>query len=273
VSLIEPLIAPGNRILALTNDGGTPAEVAARLVKRGFGDSTLTVLESMGGPAETRHDGPAHAMTARAFGPFNTLAVTCKAGPDAIVLPRAPGLPDGAFLHDGQMTKREVRAATLAALSPGPDLLLWDVGAGCGSIAIEWMRAARNARAVAFEREPKRLEMISANAASLGAPGLKIVPGALPGTLRGEPFPDAAFVGGGIADTGVFDAVWRALKPGGLLVANTVSLDGEATVLDLHASHGGDLVRIEVSHLDRIGGMRVMRPRMAVLQWRTQKPW
>lgn len=272
-SLIEPLIAPGNRILALTNDGATPAEVAARLVRRGFGDSVLSVFESMGGPAEVRHDGPAHAMTTRTFGPFNTLAVTCMAGPEAIVLPRVPGLPDGAFLHDGQMTKREVRAATLAALAPGPDLLLWDIGAGCGSIAIEWMRAARNARAIAFEREPKRLEMISANAASLGTPGLRIVPGSLPETLRGEPSPDAAFIGGGISDAGVFDAVWRALKPGGLIVANTVSLDGEATVLDLHARHGGDLVRIEVSHLDRIGGMRVMRPRMPVLQWRAQKPW
>jgi precorrin-6Y C5,15-methyltransferase (decarboxylating) len=147
------------------------------------------------------------------------------------------------------------------------------VGAGCGSIAIEWMRSARNAQAIAFERDPKRLEMISANADALGAPRLKIVPGALPDSLRGQPSPDAAFIGGAIGDGGVFDAVWRALKPGGLLVANTVSLDGEARALDLHAVHGGDLVRIDVSHLERIGGMRVLRPRMAVLQWRTQKPW
>jgi precorrin-6Y C5,15-methyltransferase (decarboxylating) len=272
-SLIEPLIAPGNRILALTSDGGTPAEVAARLVRRGFGDSRMTVLENMGGVAEARHEAAAHALTARAFGPFNTLAVHCIAGPDAIVLPRAPGLPDGAFRHDGQMTKREVRAATLAALGPGPDLLLWDVGAGCGSIGIEWMRAARNARAIAFERDAKRLEMISANAQSLGAPGLAIAPGDLPDSLRGQPGPDAAFIGGGLTCAGVFEAVWRALKPGGLLVANTVSLDGEARLLDLHADHGGDLVRIDVAQLERIGGMRVMRPRMAVLQWRAQKPW
>ena len=272
-SLIEPLIAPGNRVLALTSDGGTPAEVAARLVKRGFGGSRLTVLENMGGAAEARHDFIAHQIAARTFGPFNTLAVDCVAGPDAIVLPRVPGLPDGAFLHDGQMTKREVRAATLAALFPGPDLLLWDAGAGCGSIGIEWMRAARNAHAIAFERDANRLEMISANAAALGVPRLAIVPGALPDSLRGQPLPDAAFIGGGITKAGVFEAVWRALKPGGPLVANTVSLDGEARLLDLHASHGGDLVRIDVSCLERIGGMRVMRPRMAVLQWRTQKPW
>jgi precorrin-6Y C5,15-methyltransferase (decarboxylating) len=272
-ALVEPLIAPGNRILALTNDGGTPAEVAARLVKRGFGDSVMTVLENMGGPSEARHDAPAHAITGRTFGAFNTLAVACVGGPDAIILPRIPGLPDGAFRHDGQMTKREVRAATLAALCPAPDLLLWDVGAGCGSIGIEWMRAARNAHAIAFERNAARLEMISANAANLGVPRLKIVPGALPDTLRGEASPDAAFIGGGITETGVFEAVWRALKPGGMLVANTVSLDGEARLLDLHAAHGGDLVRIDISHLERIARMRVMRPRMAVLQWRTQKPW
>lgn len=272
-SLIEPLIAPGNRILALTNDGGTIAEVAARLVKRGFHDSQLTILENMGGPAETAHRVLAREVGTHTFGPFNTLAIACVARRDAVLLPRVPGLPDGAFLHDGQMTKREVRAATLAALQPAPDHLLWDVGAGCGSIGIEWMRAARNAHAIAFERDPKRLEMISANADALGTPRLKIVAGALPDSLRGEPSPDAAFIGGAIGDEGVFDAVWRALKPGGLLVANTVSLDGEARVLDLHAVHGGDLVRIDISHLDRIGGMRVMRPRMAVLQWRTQKPW
>jgi precorrin-6B C5,15-methyltransferase / cobalt-precorrin-6B C5,C15-methyltransferase len=273
-SLVEPLIAPDNRILALTNDRSTIGEVAQRLCRRGFGKSRLTVLEHMNGKAErvTRfaaEDGDAQA----AFSDFQTLAIECQAGPDAIILPRIPGLPDSAFQHDGQLTKREVRAATLAALAPSPHRLLWDIGAGCGSIAIEWMRAARNARAIAFEQVPERLAMISANAEALGVPSLSIVPGRVPASLEGQPGPDAVFIGGGVSDDKVFAAVWPRLGRGGVLVANTVTLEGNARLAALQQSHGGDLIRIDIAHLEQLGSHRGLRPRMPVLQWRARKPW
>jgi precorrin-6Y C5,15-methyltransferase (decarboxylating) len=272
--LVEPLIAPDNRILALTNDRTTIAEVAQRLCRRGFGRSRLTVLEHMNGKAERVTRFAAEDAEAQApFSDFQTLAIECEAGPDATILPRIPGLPDSAFQHDGQLTKREVRAATLAALAPSPHRLLWDVGAGCGSIAIEWMRAARDARAIAFEQVPGRLAMISANAEALGVPSLSIVPGRVPASLEGQPAPDAVFIGGGVSDEKIFEAVWLRLGRGGMLVANTVTLEGHACLAALQQSHGGDLIRIDIAHLEQLGSQRTLRPRLAVLQWRVQKPW
>jgi precorrin-6B C5,15-methyltransferase / cobalt-precorrin-6B C5,C15-methyltransferase len=272
--LIEPLIAPANRIIALTNDRTTIAEVARRLCRRGFGGSRLTVLEHMSGKAErvTRFAAE-DADFQEPFADFQTLAIECQAGPDAIVLPRIPGLPDSAFQHDGQLTKREIRAATLAALMPSPHRLLWDIGAGCGSIAIEWMRAARNARAIAFEQVPGRLAMISANAEALGTPSLSIVPGTAPASLAGQPSPDAVFIGGGVSDEAIFAAVWPRLTPGGMLVANTVTLEGNARLTSLQQSHGGDLIGIDIAYLEQLGSRRGLRPRMPILQWRVQKPW
>lgn len=272
--LIEPLIAPENRILALTSDRSTIAEVASRLARRGFGRSRLTVLEHMNGKAErVTSFAAADAAATADFSDFHTLAITCHAGPDAIILPRLPGLPDHAFRHDGQLTKREVRASTIAALAPSPHRLLWDVGAGCGSVAIEWMRAARNARAVAFEREPARLAMIAANAEALGVPDLAIMPGTAPASLADAPAPDAVFIGGGISDDAVFLAAWPRLAAGGRLVANTVTLEGEARLIALHRQHGGDLVRIAIAHVEPLGQWRGLRPTMPVLQWRVEKPW
>jgi precorrin-6Y C5,15-methyltransferase (decarboxylating) len=273
--LVEPLIAPDNRIIALTNDRTTIAEVAQRLRRRGFGLSRLTVLEHMSGKAErvTRFAANDDAELQQPFADFQTLAIECRASPDAVILPRNPGLPDSAFQHDGQLTKREVRAATLAALMPSPHRLLWDIGAGCGSIAIEWMRAARNARAIAFEHSPERLAMISANAEALGTPSLSIVPGSAPASFAGQPPPDAVFIGGGVSDEAVFAAAWRQLTPGGMLVANTVTLEGNARLAALQQGHGGDLVGIDIAYLEQLGSLRGMRPRMPVLQWRVHKPW
>ncbi|MGE0007717.1 MAG: precorrin-6y C5,15-methyltransferase (decarboxylating) subunit CbiE [Parvibaculaceae bacterium] len=269
---IEGFIQPGARILALTADGSTVAEVARRLVARGYGASDMTVLENMGGPREDCFRFRAEDIPERSFSDLNTLAVRCRPGPGAALLPRVPGLPDEAFVHDGQLTKREVRAATLAALAPYPDALLWDVGAGCGSIAIEWMRAARGARAIAFERDAQRLRMIGENAERLGAPRLKVVAGAAPASLSGQEAPDAVFIGGGMGIHGVFEDSWAALKPQGRMVANVVSLEGELHLVDLQEKHGGDLVRLDVSCLTRIGSLRALRPRLAVLQWRAVKP-
>ena len=269
---IEPFIQPDVRLLVLTADAATIAEVARRLVARGFGRSGIIVLENMGGTRERVSSFTADHIPQAGFSDLNTLAIHCIAAPDAQVLSRLAGLPDDAFLHDGQLTKCEVRAATLAALVPAPDKLLWDVGAGCGSIAIEWMRAARGCEAIAFESEAERLRLIAANASRLGTPRLRIAAGEAPATLLGQDAPDAVFIGGGLGVPGVFEASWEALKPGGAMVANVVTIEGEMHLYDLHEKHGGDLARIEVSYLTRIGSLRALKPRMAVTQWRARKP-
>jgi precorrin-6Y C5,15-methyltransferase (decarboxylating) len=269
---LEAFIQPEARILALTADASTISEVARRLFARGYGQSDITVLENMGGPRESRASFRADEAPSRAFSDLNTLAIHCHAQPGAALLSRVPGLPDDAYLHDGQITKREVRAATLAALGPYPDALLWDVGAGSGSIAIEWMRAARGARAIAFESHAERLKMIGENADRLGTPRLTVIAGEAPASLKGRPRPDAVFIGGGMGVPGVFEESWAALKSQGCMVANVVTLEGELHLVDLQEKHGGELVRIEVSHLDRIGSLRALKPRMPVLQWRAVKP-
>ncbi|MCX7351260.1 MAG: precorrin-6Y C5,15-methyltransferase (decarboxylating) subunit CbiT, partial [Alphaproteobacteria bacterium] len=197
----------------------------------------------------------------------------CIASPHAKIQSRLAGLPDDAFVHDGQLTKREVRAATLAALAPTPDKLLWDVGAGCGSISVEWMRAARGCMSIAFEHDAERLAMIAANADALGTPRLKVMAGEAPATYAGQPKPDAIFIGGGLWLPGIVEKAWEALKPGGIIVANVVTIEGELHLYDLHEEHGGDIVRMDISSLTHVGRLRALRPRMAVTQWRAQKPW
>jgi precorrin-6Y C5,15-methyltransferase (decarboxylating) len=269
---LEAFIQPDVRLLALTADASTVAEVARRLVARGYGPSEITVLENMGGSHESSVRFRAEDFSERSFADLNTLAIWCRPRPGASLLPRIPGLPDEAFIHDGQLTKREVRAATLAALAPYPDALLWDVGAGCGSIAIEWMRAARGARAIAFEHDQERLRMIGENADRLGTPRLKVIAGEAPSSLAGQDAPDAVFIGGGMGIPGAFETSWAALKSQGRMVANVVTLEGELHLVDIQEKHGGDLVRLDVSYLAHIGPLRALKPRMAVLQWRAVKP-
>ncbi len=227
LALINGYIQPGARLLILSNDGATPCQVAGVLRERGYGESRLSVFEHMGGDKERCIEATAADWAQDRVADLNTLAVACIADPGAAHLPRVPGLPDDAFAHDGQLTKREVRAATLAALAPAPGQLLWDVGAGCGSIAIEWLRAAPNARAIAIERDAARRALIEANAATLGVPRLEIVAGVAPAALGGLAAPDAVFIGGGVADAALVEACWRALRLGGRLVANVVTVEGE----------------------------------------------
>ena len=196
----------------------------------------------------------------------------CAAGPEAALLPRVPGLPDAAFRHDGQMTKREVRAVTLAALAPVAGQLLWDVGAGCGSIAVEWMRAVPRARAIAVERKAERRVLIAENAEALGAPLLKIVAGAAPDALEGLEAPDAVFVGGGASEPGLIEACWQALNPGGRLVANAVTLEGEQAFLAWQKAKGGSLTRLAVSRAEPVGPFQGWRPLMPVTQYAATKP-
>ena len=166
-------------------------------------------------------------------------------------MPRTAGLPDDVFEHDGQLTKREVRAATLAALAPLPGETLWDVGAGCGSIAIEWLRQDEGRSAIAIERDPARAAMIARNAAALGVPELRTVLGASPEALKDLSPPHAVFIGGGIGTPGLLALAWASLPPGGRLVANVVTTEGEARLLDWHARYGGALTRIAVSRAER----------------------
>ncbi len=260
-------LAPGARILALSENRHSPRQVAEYLAARGWGPSRLTVLEHLNGATERRLDGSAASWPHAPGADLNTLAIVCEAGPDAAILPRVPGLPDHAFVHDGQLTKREIRAVTLAALVPLPGQTLWDVGAGCGSVGVEWMRAADRAAAVAIERDPARRDFIQRNAAALGVPALRIVDGTAPEALAGLPAPDAIFVGGGLSAPGVIETCRAALKPGGRLVANAVTLEGEAALVTLQARHGGSLTRIAVSRAESIGPFRGWRPSRPVTQW------
>jgi precorrin-6Y C5,15-methyltransferase (decarboxylating) len=270
LDLLALHLAPEARLLILSENGETPAHVATFLRDRGWSRSAISVLENLGAADERRVDGVAATWNAGPCADLNTIAVACVADPGARILSRAPGLPDEAFAHDGQLTKREVRAATLAALVPLPGQLLWDVGAGCGSIGIEWMRASRGARAIAIEREPSRQTMIAQNAAVLGVPKLRVVAGSAPEALRGLESPDAIFIGGGLSEP-VVEFCWNALKPSGRLAANAVTLEGEAILLSAHAKHGGELTRIAISRAGAVGGRTAFRPLMPVTQWSVTK--
>lgn len=273
VELLHPALVPGARILALSADGTTPAAVAALLRGRGYGPSRITVLERMGHPVlEKRVAGTAADWEERPHAALNTIAIECVAEPGAALLPRTPGLPDDAFRHDGQLTKRELRAVTLSALMPVLGQTLWDVGAGCGSVAIEWMRAAPRARAIAIEPRADRLALIAENAAALGVPGLKIVEGAAPDALNALPAPDAVFVGGGVTVPGLAEACWEALPSGGRFVANAVTLEGERALIDLYAKLGGGLTQLSVSRAADLGGFSGWKPLRPVTQLAVVKP-
>ena len=267
---LYPHIYPGARLLILSNDGNTPAQIAGMLAAQGYGDSIVVALEHMDGPREARHEAQAKDWGDGPVADLNTVAVECLAAPGARVLSRVAGLPDDAFEHDGQMTKREVRAATLAALAPLPGQLLWDVGAGCGSVAIEWMRAG--GRAIGIENNPDRMAMAARNAALLGVPELALIAGKAPAALDGLDAPDAVFIGGGIGTDGLFEACWLALKPGGKLVANTVTIEGEATLAKRHREHGGEMARLGISRLSPVGRLHGWKPLMQVTQWQAVKP-
>jgi precorrin-6Y C5,15-methyltransferase (decarboxylating) len=265
---VEQMIAfiqPDVRLLILTTGAETPGRIAAFLAERGFGKSRMSVLAAMGGPDETRFDGIAESWD-RVVPAFNTLAVECVAAPDAALLPRVPGLDDSLFRHDGTMTKQEVRAATLAKLMPMRGALLWDIGTGCGSVAVEWMRAARYARAIGIEPRADRRAMAAANALALGTPRLQVIDGTAPAALEGLEAPDAIFIGGGLGEA-VFAAAWDRLKPLGRLVANAVTLESEAALIALHAAHGGQLVRIATARAEPVGRFRGWRAAMPVTQW------
>jgi precorrin-6Y C5,15-methyltransferase (decarboxylating) len=269
---IHPHLYPGARVLILSEDAATPARVAAGLRERGYGASRMTVLEHMGGPSERVIESTAATWDADDIADFNTIAIACAAGPGTLLLPRVAGLPDTAFGHDGQLTKREVRAAALAVLAPVPGQLLWDVGAGSGAIGIEWMRSHFTCRAIAVERAPARAAIIRANADALGVPKLELVEGAAPDALADLEAPDAIFVGGGLSQLEIFATCWTALSPGGRLAANAVTVEGEQALFKCREKWGGSLTRIAVSRAEPIGRLTGWSALRTVTQFSVIKP-
>jgi precorrin-6Y C5,15-methyltransferase (decarboxylating) len=272
LDLVRPHLQPGARILALTSDGDGPAALAKLLAETGFGASRMTVLEALGGPREHIRGTTAAAFDCATIAALNTVAIEIEAAPDARVLARTPGLADNLFEHDGQITKREIRAMTLSALAPRRGELLWDIGGGSGSVAIEWMLADPTLRAIAVEKRADRAARIRRNAAAFGVPGLEVVEDAAPGALGALAAPDAIFVGGGASDGGVLDAAARALRPGGRMVVNAVTIETEALLLARHATLGGELIRIAVSRAEPVGGKTGWRAAMPVTQWVWGRP-
>jgi len=268
LAAVRRVLAPGARVLVLSEGAGTPGALATLLADDGWGDSALTVFEQLGGPAERRLDGTARHWAHPPGDPLNLVALTCD-GPGRAL---TPGLPDDAFEHDGQLTKREVRAVTLALLGPRRGELLWDVGAGNGSIALEWLRAHPTCRAVAVEPDPARAARIAANADALGVPGVRVVEGRAPDALDGLPTPDAIFIGGGVTADDVLPRCWEALPAGGRLVANAVTVESEGVLGAARARLGGELTRLSVARAAPVGGFTGWRPAMPVTIWSVAKP-
>ncbi|MGE8147718.1 precorrin-6y C5,15-methyltransferase (decarboxylating) subunit CbiE [Pseudomonas frederiksbergensis] len=264
IAALNAHLSGGVRLLVLSNDGQSPAAIAELLRERGFGASRLTVLEHLGGDSERRIDGVASDWVSVEIADLNLLAIECIAAPGTPRLSRLAGLPDSAFQHDGQLTKRDVRAITLARLAPTPGELLWDVGAGSGSIGIEWMRAHPSCRALAIEADDGRQLLIEQNRDALGVPGLQLIRGNAPQALAGLERPDAIFIGGGVTRDGVLDACWSALKPGGRLIANAVTLQSEMTLMSWRAQHGGELTRIHIAQAQPLGEFDTWRQALPI---------
>ncbi|WP_137724225.1 precorrin-6y C5,15-methyltransferase (decarboxylating) subunit CbiE [Prescottella subtropica] len=272
VATLAASLTDGQRLLVLANDQHTPGAVAQLLREHDFGDSRIVVLEQLGGPAEHVVDGVAQAWDRQPGDPLNVIALELRADPSAPRLTRVPGLPDAAYTGDGQMTKHEVRALTLSALAPAPGELLWDVGGGSGTIAVEWMRTDPRCRAVTFEKVASRVDQITGNAARLGTPTLR-VRGAAPDAFADETStPDAIFVGGGVTQDGMLDACWSRLRPGGRMVVNAVTAESEALILQWHTRFGGQLRKFQIYRGEPLGGFTAWRPQLPVAQWSTVKP-
>lgn len=257
-----PHLTPTRRAICLLRDGNAARELAAWLTKQGFGASSLSVMESLAGPSErVRTTLAVDFDLAEVTAP---VAVAISAA-GAAGLPRTPGLPDDAFVHDGQITKRPMRALTLSALAPRPGEILWDIGSGSGSISVEWCLAG--GRAFAIETRTDRAANIRTNAAAFGVVNnLTIIEGAAPAALAGLPPPNAVFVGGG-NEQAMFDALWAIIPAGTRLVANAVTLETEALLLAKQSKHGGELMRIELAQAGPLGSMRGWVPSRPLVQW------
>ena len=272
VAALNAHLHSGVRLLVLSNDGNSPAAIAALLRERGFGPSRLRVLEHLAGPAERSVEACANDWNDPPIADLNLIAIDCLADASTQPLSRIGGLPDSAFKHDGQLTKRDVRAITLARLAPLPGQLLWDVGAGSGSIGIEWMRAHPACRALAIEADEGRQGFIEHNRDALGVPGLQLIRGKAPDALQALERPDAIFIGGGVTREGVLDLCWERLLPGGRLVANAVTLQSEVALAQFREQHGGELTRIHIAHTQPLGSFDTWRQALPISLLDVVKP-
>jgi precorrin-6Y C5,15-methyltransferase (decarboxylating) len=276
LDFIRPHLQPGARILALTSGASAPTAIADLLCAAGYGASQVTVLEALGGPRERVRSTHANTFNFDSIAALNTVAIEVAGDPTARILPRTPGLADALFEHDGQITKREIRALTLSALAPRRNEHLWDVGAGCGSVAIEWMLADPSLSAIAIERRSDRAARIRRNAAAFGVPDLQVLEAGAPEALSGLEPPDAVFIGGGATTPGVIETAQAALRTQGRLVINAVTLETEAVLLNAHAHHGGSLLRMQIHRASPVGSEEARllswRPAMPITQWTWVKP-
>jgi precorrin-6B C5,15-methyltransferase / cobalt-precorrin-6B C5,C15-methyltransferase len=263
---LSGILAPNSKLLILSAGADTPQIVAELLVQRGYGGSRITALEHLGGERERSISGIARSWSKSDVAALNIIAVECQIDLNITPLNRLPGLADSAYHHDGQLTKREVRAITLAALAPMPGELLWDVGAGCGSIGIEWLRSHPQCRAIAIEQHSHRLQFVADNMVALGTPHFQLVQGKAPTALKNLPTPDAIFIGGGVTAPGLLDVCWTALRSGGRLVANAVTVESELQLLQWHQQVGGELTRIAIQRTQSIGGFLGWKPLIPVTQ-------
>ena len=273
VAALNAHLHSGVRLLVLSNDASSPAIIARLLREQGFGPSRLTVLEHLGGPAERRVEASASDWNDPPVAALNLIAIDCLADASARPLSRIGGLPDSAFEHDGQLTKRDVRAVSLARLAPLPGQLLWDVGAGSGSIGIEWMRTWPSCRTLAIEADEGRQQLIERNRDALGVPGLQLIRGKAPQALAGLERPDAIFIGGGVTREGVLDTCWQQLKPGGRLVANAVTLQSEMLLMSWRERHGGELTRIHIAQAQPLGEFDTWRQALPITLLDVTKPF
>jgi len=266
VEMLHPFVQPNAKLLVLSKDEKSPKKAAKLLSTRGFGKSIITVLEHLGGKKERQISGQADSWNHPEGAPLNAMAIECIPESNATILSRIPGLPDEAFFHDGQLTKREIRAVSLSRLMPVVGQVLWDVGAGCGSVSIEWMRTNPRCLAVAIEKSESRAKLIEQNSRELGVPMLRIVLGIAPEILVDLPTPDAVFIGGGLSSGNLLKICWKALKPGGRLVVNAVTLEGEQKLLKWQNENGGDLTRLSISRAEELGKFQGWKESRSVIQ-------
>ncbi|MBC8241396.1 MAG: precorrin-6y C5,15-methyltransferase (decarboxylating) subunit CbiE [Alphaproteobacteria bacterium] len=262
---------PDARIIALSWNGETPKILADILSAKGFGASRMTVFSDMGAAGEQRFEGTAGDWSHEDVPDLNTVCIECVAGADAVFWPRTPGLPETAYVHDTQITKREVRAVTIAHLAPQPGQVLWDVGAGCGSVAIEWLRAVDGAQAIALESDAARSDFIRQNADNLGVPHLGVIMGTAPDALVNLPDPDTVFVGGGVSQAGVLETCWDRLATGGALVSNAVTMEAQQRLMAFGGDVDATFTRLSVARSGEVGKLTAMRPMMEVLQMVARK--